>query len=140
MRFRIFSTAAEQIAAHAARDHPREACGLLLGAGDRIERAVPAANVAADPAAAFEIDPALLLRCHRAARDGGPALIGWYHSHPNGRATPSSTDAARALEDGRLWVVATDAGLRAFVATPGGPIAGRFAAADLIILPPGADE
>lgn len=140
MRFRIFSTAAEQIAAHAANDHPREACGLLLGAGDRIERAVPAANVAADPAAAFEIDPALLLRCHRAAREGGPALIGWYHSHPNGRTTPSAADADRVAEWDRLWVIAAAGGLHAYVAIAGGPIWGRFAAADLIVLPPGADE
>ena len=140
MRFRIFSTAVEQIAAHAARDHPREACGLLLGSGDRIDRALAATNLAPEPEHSFEIDPVLLLRCHREARAGGPALIGWYHSHPNGGALPSAADAARAVEAGKLWLIATDNGLRAFVSTPGGPIEGRFAAATLIILPPGARE
>lgn len=140
MRFEIFSTTVEQIAAHAAREHPREACGLLLGSGDRIDQALPSINLAADPERAFEIDPALLLRCHREARAGGPALIGWYHSHPAGGAGPSATDAARAVEAGKLWLIATPGGLGAFVSTPDGPIEGRFAAATLIILPPGARE
>jgi proteasome lid subunit RPN8/RPN11 len=140
MRFRIFSTAVQQIAAHAVREHPHEACGLLLGNGDRIDRAVAARNVAADPARAFEIDPALLLRCHREARAGGLALLGWYHSHPDGRDTPSAADAARVAEWGRLWLIATAAGVRGYAAVPDGPIAGRFAAVELIILPPGAPE
>lgn len=140
MRVRIFSTAAEQIAAHARREHPREACGLLLGNGDRIELAIAAENVADDPERAFEIDPALLLQVHREARGGGPSLLGWYHSHPNGRAEPSAADAARASENGRIWLIATGGALAAYVATDGGTIAGRFSAVDLMLLPPGADE
>lgn len=140
MRFAIFSTAAEQIAAHARRDAPNEACGLLLGAAGRIETALPAANVAANPADEFEIDPELLLRCHRAARSGGPELLGWYHSHPNGRAQPSAADAVRAIEDGKVWLIATDAGLHGFVSASDGPVEGRFATVDLMLLPPGADE
>lgn len=140
MRVRIFSTAAEQIAAHARREHPREACGLLLGSGDRIELAVAAENVADDPERAFEIEPALLLRIHREARAGGLSLLGWYHSHPNSMSAPSAEDAARAVEDGRIWLIATGEALAAYVATSGGSIAGRFSAVDLMLLPPGADE
>lgn len=140
MRFRIFSTAIEQIAAHVARDHPREACGLLVGADGGVDRAVASPNVASDPYDAFEIDPRLLLRCHREARAGGAAIIGWYHSHPNGGGLPSAADAARAVEPGKLWLIATKAELRAFISVPGGPIEGRFDAADLIILPPDTRE
>ncbi len=140
MGFRIFSATAEQIAVHAAGEHPGEACGLLLGTDGRVDRAVAARNVAADPLQAFEIDPALLLRCHREARGGGPAIVGCYHSHPSGRPTPSAADAARVAEWGWLWLIATGAGLHGFMTVPDGPIAGRFAAVDLIILPPDADE
>jgi proteasome lid subunit RPN8/RPN11 len=114
MRLAIFSTVAEQIRAHARRDHPREACGLLLGRAGRIEAAVEAPNVAADPAHAFEIDPAVLLRCHREARQGGRELLGWYHSHPNGREEPSAADVARAVEDGKVWLIVAQGRLRAF--------------------------
>ena len=34
------------------------------------------------------------------------AMIGIYHSHPNGRATPSDTDLAQAWQIGKIWVIA----------------------------------
>ena len=89
----------------AARAHPRECCGLLLGQQQRIALAQPAANVHLDPERHFEIDPKALIAAHRAARAGGLDLLGYYHSHPNGRATPSSTDAAQASGDGRIWAI-----------------------------------
>lgn len=85
--------------------HPRECCGLLLGSGGRIEAALPTANVHPEPARHFEIDPAALIAAHRAAREGGPQVLGYYHSHPNGLAEPSATDLAMASGDGRLWAI-----------------------------------
>jgi proteasome lid subunit RPN8/RPN11 len=96
--------------AEAARAHPAEACGLLLGersrGQERITAITPTANVAADPARHFEIDPAALIAAHRAERLAeGPVLLGWYHSHPSGDATPSAADQASAPRDGRLWAI-----------------------------------
>jgi len=90
----------------AASAHPHEACGLLLGHGAHIHTALPAANVHAQPARHFEIDPAALIAAHRAARQGGPQVLGYFHSHPNGLARPSATDAASAAGDGRIWAIA----------------------------------
>ena len=81
-----------------------EVCGLLLGAAGRIDAILPAANVAADPATAFEVDPRVLLAAHRASRQGGPAILGCFHSHPTGAATPSATDAAAAMPV-QLWLI-----------------------------------
>ncbi|WP_231739367.1 Mov34/MPN/PAD-1 family protein [Novosphingobium sp. FSW06-99] len=89
----------------ARRAHPHEACGLLLGAHDRVITAQQAANLAADPARMFDIDPAALIAAHRAARAGGPQILGYFHSHPNGVAAPSPTDAAMAAHDGRIWAI-----------------------------------
>jgi len=111
---------------HAAADPRREACGLLLGGHDRIVRADPAANVAPDPSHAFEIDPAALLATQRATRAGEPALAGWYHSHPNGRAEPSPEDARRARADGALWLIVARDAVRAFRAEAGGALHGHF--------------
>ena len=58
-----------------------------------------------NPANHFEIDPAALIAAHRAARAGGPQVLGYYHSHPNGRAEPSATDAVQASGDGRIWAI-----------------------------------
>jgi len=89
-----------------ARDaHPRECCGILLGEGARIETFVPTANVHPEPERHFEIDPQALIDAHRAARQGGPQVLGYVHSHPNGLARPSATDAAAASADGRVWVI-----------------------------------
>jgi len=89
----------------AARAHPHECCGLLLGRGSRIERVQSAANVHADPASHFELDPASLIAAHRSARAGGPEVIGYYHSHPNGLARPSATDRTEATGEGRVWAI-----------------------------------
>lgn len=115
-----------QLLAEAAAAHPRECCGLLFGALDRIDAAQPCANVAADPLRTFEIDPAALIAAERAARSDGPPILGYYHSHPNGRAEPSPCDATQAAADGRLWLIIADGRLTAWRAVEGGALHGRF--------------
>ena len=66
---------------------------------------VPTANVAADPARTFSIDPQAQFDQLRAARDAGLRVIGHYHSHPNGGAMPSSHDLAMAYDPHAIWVV-----------------------------------
>lgn len=99
--------AAMQAAARGA--HPHEACGILLGTqtsrGWRIIEARAAANIHPDPATFFEIDPQALINAHRAARSGGPQVLGYYHSHPAGPPAPSATDQANAPRDGRIWAI-----------------------------------
>jgi predicted GIY-YIG superfamily endonuclease/proteasome lid subunit RPN8/RPN11 len=98
--------ALERIQSEARAAHPLECCGLLLGRGGKIEHARPAANVAAEPSRHFEIDPQALVDAHRAARAGGPPVVGYYHSHPGGPAAPSATDHAQAAHDGSVWAIA----------------------------------
>ena len=90
--------------AEAASAFPAECCGLLLG-GESIAEARPAANVAANPLRHFEIDPQALISAHRAARGGGPQVLGYYHSHPSGHPVPSATDCAHAGGDGAIWAI-----------------------------------
>ncbi len=115
MTIRIARQTAAMMRAHADRAAPLECCGLLLGQGDIIEAARAADNVAAQPERHFEIDPAALIGAERAARQGhGPAVIGYYHSHPNGRAAPSATDLAMAPPDGRIWLILAQGAIAAF--------------------------
>lgn len=90
---------------HATAAHPREACGLLLGRDGRIAEIRPCANVHPAPRTHFEIDPQALIDAHRAAREGGPEVIGYWHSHPQGPPEPSATDRAHATGDGRVWAI-----------------------------------
>ncbi|MBS7669248.1 M67 family metallopeptidase [Croceicoccus gelatinilyticus] len=106
MDVEVASEVIDLILAEAAAAHPHECCGILLGTGDRIERAVACANVHPEPARHFEIDPVSLIAAHKAARTGGPQVLGYYHSHPTGHAEPSATDRAMAVGDGRIWAIA----------------------------------
>jgi proteasome lid subunit RPN8/RPN11 len=124
-----------QLLTEAEAAHPLECCGLLLGSGDAIARVKPTANVAAEPARTFEIDPAALIAAERTMRDGGETLIGYYHSHPNGRAEPSACDAASAAADGRLWLIIASGAITAWHAVPGGTVHGAFEPACLAQLP-----
>ena len=90
--------------------HPREACGLLLGCANCITAFTSTANVHPAPRTHFEIDPQALIDAHRAARAGGPQVLGYFHSHPTGNPVPSATDCAMAAHDGKIWaIVAGDA-------------------------------
>ncbi|WP_374409009.1 Mov34/MPN/PAD-1 family protein [Pelagerythrobacter sp.] len=106
MDIEVTRAAVDQIMAEAERAHPRECCGILLGEGARVTAARPAPNVHPSVETHFEIDPQALIDAHRAARAGKAQVLGYYHSHPNGRAAPSSTDQAWAAHDGRVWAIA----------------------------------
>jgi proteasome lid subunit RPN8/RPN11 len=126
----IASRVRETLLAEATADAAIECCGLLLGRPGHIAAAVPARNVAADPQRSFEIDPATLLRTHREARAMGQQVIGHYHSHPNGVPAPSLRDAARASDNGQIWLIIAAGSINAWrvtAADPGGSaLHGRF--------------
>lgn len=105
MSVTISSELLTQIVAAADASPDAEICGLLFGTVGRIEAAEACANVAADPARTFEIDPRALFAAHRRARGGGLAVVGHYHSHPSGLPVPSPRDAAQAMGDGAVWVI-----------------------------------
>ena len=96
----------DAIVAHARRDHPDEACGVVAGpvGSDRAERFVPMLNAARSPTF-YEFDPADLLRLYREMddRDEEPVVI--YHSHTATEAYPSRTDIALAQEPGAHYVL-----------------------------------
>jgi proteasome lid subunit RPN8/RPN11 len=91
--------------AGAAAAHPNEACGLLFGEARLVAEASVAPNVADAPSHQFEIDPAHLFEAHRRARAGGPAIIGCWHSHPDGNLRPSARDAAGVTDRNWLWLI-----------------------------------
>ncbi len=94
----------------AARAHPAEACGIFLGQslgeGARITGFLETLNVHPSPRTHFEIDPAALISAHKAARAGDPQVLGYFHSHPTGEASPSATDQAQSAGDGSIWAIA----------------------------------
>ncbi len=78
------------------RAYPREGCGVLVGqAADgerRVTRQVPVENRWDDRRDRYLVDPGTLRRLLEEEERGGPRILGFYHSHPDARAEPSSTD------------------------------------------------
>lgn len=107
MEVEVTRTVLATLLEEARKAFPEECCGLLLGQSSRIEMAVPTVNCAANRLIHFEIDPAALLAAHKAARTGGPLVLGYYHSHPTGKAEPSVTDREHSTGDSRIWAIAT---------------------------------
>jgi proteasome lid subunit RPN8/RPN11 len=87
----------DAIVAHARRDHPDEACGIVVGpiGSDAPLRLVPMAN-AARSMTFYEVDTTEYLRVWREMddRDEEPVVI--YHSHTATEAYPSRTDVSFA--------------------------------------------
>jgi proteasome lid subunit RPN8/RPN11 len=96
----------DEIVAHARRDHPDEACGIIAGAAgsDRPERLVAMLNAARSPTF-YEFDSMEQLRVWREMddRDEEPVVI--YHSHTATEARPSRTDINLASEPGAHYVL-----------------------------------
>jgi proteasome lid subunit RPN8/RPN11 len=131
----LISIAHRQAILAAAASSREEVCGLLLGEGDCVTHCVPCANVAADPARRFEVDPVALLAAYRRARAGGPQVIGHYHSHPGGAPCPSPRDADAAAADGSFWIIAGGGVLTAWRAGADGAVHGRFDAVEMADAP-----
>jgi [CysO sulfur-carrier protein]-S-L-cysteine hydrolase len=96
----------DAIVAHARRDHPDEACGVIAGpeGSDRPSRLVPMPN-AAMSATFYEFDPQDLLALYTEMDERGEEPVVIYHSHTATEAFPSRTDVTLAQEPGAHYVV-----------------------------------
>ena len=96
----------DAIVAHALRDHPDEACGIVAGpeGSDRPERLVEMVNAAGSPTF-YEFDSGELLALYTDmwARDEEPVVV--YHSHTATEAYPSRTDIGLASEPNAHYVL-----------------------------------
>jgi len=94
------------IVAHARRDHPDEACGVIAGlmGSDQPTRFIPMINAARSPTF-YEFESGDLLKLYRemARNDEDPVVI--YHSHTATQAYPSRTDIAYASEPNAHYVL-----------------------------------
>jgi proteasome lid subunit RPN8/RPN11 len=96
----------DAIVAHARRDHPDEACGVIAGpaGSDRPSRLLPMLNAARSPTF-YEFDPQDLLALYTEMDERGEEPVVIYHSHTATEAYPSRTDVALAQEPGAHYVL-----------------------------------
>jgi [CysO sulfur-carrier protein]-S-L-cysteine hydrolase len=96
----------DAIVAHAKRDHPDEACGVVAGpeGSDRAERYVEMVNAAGSPTF-YEFDSSDLFRLYKEMDANDEEAVVVYHSHTATEAYPSRTDIGLASEPNAHYVL-----------------------------------
>ncbi len=96
----------DAIVAHAKRDHPDEACGIVAGpeGSGRAERLVEMVNAASSPTF-YEFDSGELLALYKQLWAADEEVVVVYHSHTATEAYPSRTDIGLASEPGAHYVL-----------------------------------
>lgn len=85
----------QEIVGHINIHAPLEACGLLAGKDNRVEKVLFVQNQAQSPVR-FVMDPYEQLQAFEWIESNGFDLLGIFHSHPAGPETASPTDIAEA--------------------------------------------
>ena len=96
---RISQAYVDAIVAHARRDFPDEACGIIAGpeGSDQAARLIPMTNVDRSPTF-FRFDPTEQLALFQELDAADEEIVVVYHSHTSTEAYPSRTDIAYAAE------------------------------------------
>ncbi len=89
----------QRIFEHCNAGFPNEACGILAGRDGRVEKIYCMTNAKPGPAY-YEMDPEEQFQVMKDIRREGLAMVGMFHSHPAGRAYPSSVDVEKAYWPG----------------------------------------
>ena len=100
---KISRRALEAVAEHARQSCPYECCGILLSTDDDcsvVDRVIPAENTEKEnPEREYVLGhKAHLKAVEMEARDEA-CIVGYYHSHPDGKARPSNQDLEQAVSD-----------------------------------------
>jgi proteasome lid subunit RPN8/RPN11 len=102
----IDSAIVDAIVAHARRDHPDEACGIVAGpAGSDLPTRHVAMDNAARSSTFYEFDSKEQLKLWREMDDNDEEPIVVYHSHTMTEAYPSRTDISFAGEPGAHYLL-----------------------------------
>src|SRR5690242_16723449 len=96
----------DAIVAHARRDHPDEACGVVAGplGSDRPVRFIPMQNAERSPTF-YRFDSLEQLKVWREMDDRDEEVVVIYHSHTATEAYPSRTDISYAAEPNAHYVL-----------------------------------
>ena len=99
---------ADAIVAHARRDHPDEACGVIAGRDGVPTRLFEMENAERSPTF-YRFDSAEQLKVWRAMDDADEVPFVIYHSHTATEAYPSRTDISLASEPDAHYVLVSTA-------------------------------
>ena len=94
----------EQIIVQARAEAPIEACGVLAGIDDKVEKIYEMTNADAS-ADHFMMTPEEQFAAIKDMRSAGLKMLAIYHSHPESPARPSQEDIRLALTPDVVYVI-----------------------------------
>lgn len=86
-----------QIIEHSKKEYPHEACGILAGREERIEKVYQMKNISEVPVTCYFMEPTEQLKVFKEIRELGMEMLAIYHSHINVPAHPSGKDLELAF-------------------------------------------
>ena len=89
---------------HCDRVYPNEACGILAGRDNRVQKVYTLASERPSPTF-YQVDSKEHFRVFREMRETEMDLLSIYHSHPGGPAFPSSIDVDLAYYPEAVYVI-----------------------------------
>ena len=104
VRWRLTPEVVEEMLAHARACYPREACGVLAGYADGLQKHYPGHNVAPGNEH-FLLDPVAQRLIFADIAWHGWKLLAIYHSHPRRDASPSLNDLRLAAYPQALTII-----------------------------------
>ena len=102
--FKIPSSIAEEMIAHAKEDFPLECCGILAGKDDSVSHIYRMDNIDSSRVS-YLMDPREQLKVFKEMRTLGIEMKAIYHSHPNHPAYPSKTDIELAYYPDTVYII-----------------------------------
>ena len=94
-----------EMIAHAKKEKPNEACGLLAGVGDRAVKLFRCTNIHESKTNRYTLDPRQLVEAMKELDTEEWELLAIYHSHPHSPAVPSKVDLELAYYPDSFYVI-----------------------------------
>jgi len=83
---------------------PEEACGLLFGKGEQVEKVIAVTNILHSPNR-YRMNPQEQYHLMKNMEDLGWDLLAIYHSHPQGPPYPSPIDVREAYYPNTVYLI-----------------------------------
>lgn len=103
-KIKIHSAHFQSMIDHVQQQAPLEACGILAGKDGMSTHVIPVTNMLGSPVA-YRMEPKEQLQAMLLLEDNGWDLLGIFHSHPQGPASPSDTDIHQASYPDSVYLI-----------------------------------
>ena len=94
----------ERVIMHCKSVYPHEACGLLAGQNQRVEKIYEMMNIE-HSSVSYMVDPAEQFRAVKDMRKIGDKMLAIFHSHPHSPAYPSPKDVSLAFYPDSVYLI-----------------------------------